>query len=125
MKIASALLLSAISFGTAHASSDVEVVSDQGKSLSVSYFDMGGTPQETLTMDIVSAEICGDKTEDISEVELWMPHHGHGSSPTTLSEGEDNCIIVDDIEFTMPGHWELSISYSDEDKAVFNAMIGR
>ncbi len=49
-------------------------------------------------------------------VEPWMPSHGHGSNthPVALDEG-DGLYWVDDLVFTMAGHWELLIEVEYED----------
>ena len=43
-------------------------------------------------------------------VEPWMPSHGHGSNTDALVHEEgDGLYRVDDLSFSMPGHWELEI----------------
>ncbi|MCB0393996.1 MAG: FixH family protein [Bdellovibrionales bacterium] len=44
------------------------------------------------------------------EVELWMPEHGHGSSPTTVNSIELGSYEVSDVYFIMPGFWEVRIT---------------
>lgn len=39
---------------------------------------------------------------------LWMPEHGHGSSPIEITE-VDGSYLLSDIWFIMPGLWELRL----------------
>jgi len=40
----------------------------------------------------------------------WMPAHGHGATATPLFEEEVGGIyLVSNINYTMPGHWELRV----------------
>lgn len=43
------------------------------------------------------------------EVELWMPDHGHGAPPVEIVKISAFEVIVRDIWFIMPGHWEVRL----------------
>jgi hypothetical protein len=44
-------------------------------------------------------------------VRLWMPAHGHGSSPVTVAPEEAvlGGFIASDVFFVMPGEWDVEI----------------
>jgi len=51
-----------------------------------------GTPQDGLALDVVP----------------WMPAHGHGASSTaTVTAKGGGKYVVTDVDFFMPGDWEL------------------
>jgi hypothetical protein len=78
-----------------------------------------------VTRDVESAILCGDDNSDVVLAKLWMPDHGHGSGPTELSETRDDCTLVDYIEFTMLGNWDIQIKFTDGDKGVFHVKVVR
>ncbi len=44
------------------------------------------------------------------EIEPWMPSHGHGANTVPqVHEMGDGQYHVDELTFSMPGHWELAI----------------
>ena len=47
------------------------------------------------------------------KVFLWMPAHGHGSSPVEVFK-KDGFFSIEDILFTMPGAWEVHVQVLDE-----------
>jgi hypothetical protein len=51
---------------------------------------------------------------------LWMPDHGHGSDPVTITKKEDNGVSfeVTKVRFTMTGKWEIKIELRNENDAV-------
>lgn len=64
---------------------------------------VGGESQFKLhLMEKEGASLSGDQ---IPEVVLWMPHHGHGSSPVQMAEAVDKDGLV------MPGHYEVTEAY--------------
>ena len=42
-------------------------------------------------------------------VELWMPVHDHGSSPTEIEDLDGGGYLIKEIWFSMPGFWEIRI----------------
>jgi hypothetical protein len=44
---------------------------------------------------------------------LWMPGHGHGSSPVTMTLIEDGKYRASDIFFIMPGAWDIRFQLKD------------
>ena len=51
------------------------------------------------------------------EVKLWMPDHGHGSSPVEVVE-EEQGFLVKKVYFIMPGFWEVHIAIDGEEKVL-------
>lgn len=73
------------------------------------------TGKNQLTLDLARA--TGGAVADATlEVTPWMPAMGHGSpvQPTVqdLGGGEYS---VDDLDYTMPGRWEVKIALTDAD----------
>lgn len=46
-------------------------------------------------------------------VKLWMDMggHGHGSSPVTITQGDDVHYAVSDAYFVMPGEWQVKVGF--------------
>lgn len=78
-----------------------------------------------LTTDVAQAVVCMNGLEPLVEFKLFMVEHGHGSSPTAVSALADGCFQVDDIEFTMPGKWQLRMTIGEEDSATLNVNVVR
>lgn len=77
-------------------------------------FDLGFEPdppqagEVELVMDISVDDQPLEEAE--IEVEPWMPAHGHGSNTeAVVHEVRDGVYDVEDLTFSMPGHWELTI----------------
>lgn len=54
------------------------------------------------------------------DVKLWMPEHGHGSSPVKMEREKDaagqvipGVYRVKNVYFSMPGHWQVQIRMMD------------
>lgn len=67
------------------------------------------------TWRLALSDADGNPIEDLSfRVVLFMPKHGHGSSPTTVTStdvaGE---YLVSRINFTMGGVWEVRLQADD------------
>jgi hypothetical protein len=48
---------------------------------------------------------------EITKVEPWMPTHGHGSNLVPRVVEEDGRYIVDDLNFTMVGLWDVEFTF--------------
>ena len=113
----------------AWAHGDQELVTDFGRNLSISYYELGAEGElleaTAFTTAIEVVEFCGDGVELLKDVTLWMPEHGHGSLPTTIEQIEETgeCVMVSDVYFSMPGRWTLSLSFSDDDFGVAEVHI--
>jgi hypothetical protein len=79
--------------------------------------------QDQWTRSVREARLCSDEVVTFTAFKLWMPDHGHGSTPTKILPETDLCVKVEKINFVMLGHWEIQISTEDGDKAVFNVEI--
>lgn len=80
---------------------------------------------EHLTRSTEKALLCTEPTGVITKVRLWMPAHGHGSGPTKLEITDDNCTKITFIDFSMPGNWDLQVTFADGDKGVFHVEVAR
>ncbi len=56
-------------------------------------------------------------------VSLWMPEHGHGSSPIRLTIRETGIIDATKIYFSMAGLWELKILLKNGTQVVDQAVV--
>ena len=70
-----------------------------------------------LSMELI---VDGEPIEGAGfDIEPWMPSHGHGSStePEVFDVG-DGTYTVDELTFSMAGHWELRIDmdYGDRNR---------
>ena len=77
-------------------------------------FDLGIDPDPPQAGEVeLIMEISQDDQpieEATIEVEPWMPAHGHGANTeAVVHEVGDGVYEVDDLSFSMPGHWELAI----------------
>ncbi len=83
------------------------------------------TSQGTISTSTTEAELCVRPSVGVRNVVLWMPGcgKGHGSSPTKIMDAKNSCVKVTDINFVMPGSWELRVSLSDGDQAVFTVDV--
>lgn len=57
--------------------------------------DVAGSPRDGLTLDVLP----------------WMPAHGHGApGHPTVTAGGSGVYLVESLQFTMPGTWELRVT---------------
>ncbi len=72
-----------------------------------------------------SALFCANPAVEVTDAILWMPGMGHGSAPTTVTPSPDaaGCYVIDDIDFLMPGHWQIKIQIPAHDEEIFNVCI--
>lgn len=118
------IFLSLSSFLLASANISGEVVESE------SNFGMHGTLTfvgSQVSMQTTSALLCSDSSAVLKKAVLWMPHMGHGSSPTRVTpyQQKAGCFVVDEIEFLMPGLWEVRAQFSDGDAATFSFQVLR
>lgn len=57
-----------------------------------------------------------------------MPEHGHGlpTQPSVKSGGRPGEFVIDGLQFTMPGWWEVSLFVADsrrDDSVTFNVIV--
>lgn len=89
------------------------IESEQGRTFTLTYDGEG------WTRSVKSAVLCADEPAAFSVFKLWMPDHGHGSTPTKISVVDMTCAKIEKINFVMLGEWELRVATSDGDKASF------
>lgn len=80
---------------------------------------------DKITTETAMAAVCTNGSASLSSAKLFMVKHGHGSSPTSLESLSDGCVQVNDIEFTMPGEWEIRLRFTDKDTATFTVNVAR
>lgn len=77
--------------------------------------ELTAMPTKSVVGDnMVHLELMNAENEPISgatiEVEAFMPMHGHGTPEApTFSEDGDGLYTISNINYTMPGIWELRI----------------
>lgn len=73
------------------------------------------------------AELTADPTkpEEAQEISgytlkatLWMPEHGHGSSPVTVEQIEPSKFLIKNVYFIMPGKWDVIFNLTEQDVVV-------
>jgi hypothetical protein len=96
---------------------EITGTSVQGKSLVVSF------DGDKVTQDSSAATLCSNQTITVEKVRLWMPDHGHGSTPTSLARLSDECTKIQSINFSMNGRWQLNILLSEQDSAVIEVNV--
>lgn len=80
--------------------------------------------EEEPSLSTSSALLCTTPSIDVTEAILWMPGMGHGSAPTTVTPStEAGCFVIDDIDFLMPGHWQIKIQIPAQNEEIFNVCI--
>jgi hypothetical protein len=66
-------------------------------------------PRGTCTVELTITDAAGAPKDGLAlDVVPWMPSHGHGAStkPAVLAKGGGNYVVTD-VNFFMPGEWEL------------------
>ena len=86
--------------------------SDQGKAMTLTF------PGNSVTMATDTATFCSVPGAEIDSAALWMNMGGrsHPSGETTLTNEANGCTTIADIEFVMPGTWQVKIGFSDADQ---------
>lgn len=69
-------------------------------------------PAAPVTTRTRTAVVCAAGQATLTQARLWMPAHGHGSSPTTITPRADGCFQVERLNFVMTGEWELQTTWS-------------
>lgn len=66
----------------------------------------------------------GEAPADTVYVKLYMPSMGHGSAPTTVSNGPRvGMYDVSRISFSMPGEWEVKVQLRREREVIEEAKF--
>ena len=91
--------------------------SQQGRILTLRF------PTDDITSSTTTATFCLSDVNGtamaLTSAKLWMPEHGHGSSPTSLTPMTSHCTEISNINFVMIGQWEIRIKLADFDTASF------
>lgn len=95
----------------------VKAASDKGKALTLTFSG------DAVTETTEEATLCSEPRAALAEAKLWMPDMGHGSSPTSLTRGDEGCTKVADINFLMPGAWQIKVRFADGDHGVFDVQV--
>lgn len=89
----------------------------QGRILTLTF------PTDRITSHTAIATFCLSDSSAASvaltSAKLWMPQHGHGSSPTALTPTTSHCTEISRINFVMTGDWDIRIKLADSDSAAF------
>ena len=80
-------------FGFAEDRKVISATSDQGAKLTLEF------STSKITKANKSALLCSDKNQKASSAKLWMPEHGHGSTPTKLVAKENSCTEIQKMNF--------------------------
>ena len=74
-------------------------------------------PRGTCTVEFVVTDAAGAPKDGLDVTLVpWMPAHGHGASvkPTIVAKGNGRYVATN-VDFFMPGQWELRTSFSPGD----------
>ena len=77
-------------------------------------------PRGTCTVELIVTDEAGNPKDGIDlGLVPWMPAHGHGASvkPTIIAKGNGRYVATN-VDFFMPGQWELRATLSGSDHAV-------
>lgn len=77
------------------------------------------TTADRVTGETSEFSLCGDDVAAVKRIKLWMPDHGHGSSPVQLGPVENDCRTAKRVNFSMPGAWEVRVELTDGDAGAF------
>ncbi len=94
-------------------SRDFSATSSSGKALTLSFAD------SAVTAGTTEATFCSEPQAVLTSAKLWMPGHGHGTTPTTVEAIADGCARVRELNFLMTGEWELRVQLADGDSGTF------
>lgn len=81
------------------------------------------TTDAVLTGRTLTGLLCASEAVTFQKVRLWMPDHGHGTTPTRLETANENCVNVNKLNFVMPGRWQLFIEITDGDTATLDVSV--
>jgi len=79
---------------------------------------------DPVTRQTTLGFLCVDPDTAVSQARLWMPKHGHGSSPTRLVPAGNACTRIERVNFVMDGLWEIRVRLSDNDTGTFSFDVG-
>jgi len=120
MKIFFSILALNIAASEVFAQEDHKIISstsEKNRNLSLEFSTL------KVTKNNKSAVLCSEPSQKTTFAKLWMPEHGHGSTPTKLTAREDGCTNIEKINFTMDGNWEIKVTFEGGDKGVFSFEV--
>ena len=80
-------------------------------------------PGAQVTHDTRTVVLCPAPASPVKLAQLWMPEMGHGSAETTLTAQGAGCTLVDNVQFTMTGLWQIRVRFGDSDRALVEVTI--
>jgi hypothetical protein len=84
-------------------------VSSGGDTLSLEFQD------DVVTTSSTEATFCNARRLLVVSADLWMPSMGHGSSPVSLYPQANGCTVIRNMNFMMPGDWQVRIRMQNND----------
>ena len=99
----------------------IDITSTNGTSMTMRFAANPVTRQTKLAFLCAGDENTAENK--VTEAKLWMPAHGHGSSPTTLVAVSKTCTRVEKVSFIMLGDWEIRTTFANGDKGVFPVEV--
>ena len=118
MRYAFSLLLSVL-FSSQAFGAAFTMTTENGKSFRLE------SSEPRITTKTNQLLLCGDSIAAVNFVKLWMPNHGHGSSPVKLSEVGGQCRAITRVNFTMSGSWDVIVKLKDGDQGMFQVPVSR
>jgi hypothetical protein len=78
---------------------------------------------DPVTRQTTLGFLCVNPDTAVSQARLWIPEHGHGSSPTRLVAAGNACTRIERVNFVMTGLWEIRVRLSDNDAGTFSVDV--
>lgn len=99
---------------------------------------LGITSQALNSTTLLQGVLCVTHASEVSNVDLFMPDMGHGSSPPVLSkfdlvpaplniDSQDKpdygCFQLSKMEMFMPGLWQVRVFYKNGETGLFDVNL--
>lgn len=99
------------------------MTTDRGKKVHFQFH----TNTSTVTVDTASASLRVVPDALILAISLWMPMDmpggGHGSTDLDFAQKDDGSWLVTEIDFSMPGSWEVHVRFKDGDAGILKIYV--
>jgi hypothetical protein len=92
-------------------------VSRGGDTLTLEFQD------DVVTTASTEATFCNTRRMMVVSADLWMPSMGHGSSPVALYPQANGCTVIRNINFMMPGDWQVRVRMQNEDSGKISLTV--
>lgn len=101
----------------------LNVETSSGTNLQFETIDGEAFPTQ-IDMNTTKAKLCAAETISYDDIYLWMKmgNHEHGTSPIDVNRTSARCVELSNLDFLMPGWWELRI-FTSKGNAVLRLEV--